>query len=97
MNDRENVVEHLYDCLAASRRDNMWIFVRRDIVVDAALLLLKEKQEPEKVLQDRQCEIAPGVYIRKGFCPGCNQEIIWYTNERFCGFCGKAVKWDDSD
>ena len=59
-----------------------------------ALALLKE-QEHEKVLQDRQCEIAPGVYLRKGFCPGCNQEVIWYTNICFCGFCGKGLKWDD--
>jgi len=44
MPDREKVVGHLYDCLAESEPDNLWVFVRTDIVEDA-LALLKE-QEP---------------------------------------------------
>ena len=42
MCDREKVIGHLYDCLVASRPENMWVFVRKDIVGDA-LALLKEQ------------------------------------------------------
>ncbi len=42
MADMETVVGHLNDCLEASRRDNSWVFVRKDIVADA-LALLKEQ------------------------------------------------------
>ena len=38
----EKVVGHLNDCIEASRRDNAWVFVRKDIVEDA-IALLKEK------------------------------------------------------
>ena len=42
MPDREKVMGHLNDCMEASRRDNTWVFVRKDIVEDA-LALLKEQ------------------------------------------------------
>ena len=42
MSDREKVIGHLYDCLAASKPENLWVFVRKDIVGDA-LNLLKEQ------------------------------------------------------
>ena len=41
--DRKKVIGHLYDCLVASRLENMWVFVRKDIVGDA-LALLKEQE-----------------------------------------------------
>jgi len=44
MVDREKVIGHLYDCLAASRPENMWVFVRKDIIGDA-LAILKEQQK----------------------------------------------------
>ena len=44
--DREKVIGHLNDCMEASRRDNTWVFVRKDIVEDA-LALLKEQEETE--------------------------------------------------
>lgn len=43
MLDSEKVVGHLNDCMEASRRDNTWVFVRKDIVADA-LALLKEHE-----------------------------------------------------
>lgn len=49
MPDREKVTGHLNDCLMASRADNTWVFVRKDIVVDA-IALLKEQEEVIKTL-----------------------------------------------
>ncbi len=43
MVDREKVIGHLNDCMEASRRDNTWVFVRKDIVEDT-IALLKEQQ-----------------------------------------------------
>ena len=50
MPDREKVVGHLNDCMEASRRDNTWVFVRKDIIADA-LSLLKEQEERIKLLE----------------------------------------------
>ena len=50
MPDREKVISHLNDCMEASRRDNTWVFVRKDIVEDA-LTLLKEQDERIKMLE----------------------------------------------
>ena len=43
MPDREKVIGHLNDCMEASRRDNTWVFVRKDIVEDV-IALLKEQE-----------------------------------------------------
>ena len=51
MPDREKVVGHLNDCLTASRRDNGWVFVRKDIVVDAIALLKEQEEEIENIKQ----------------------------------------------
>lgn len=64
----------------------------RDMKLDA-LTLLKE-QEPKPVIQDRQCEVAPNVWERKGYCPNCRQEVLWTHNRLHCGFCGKPVLWE---
>ena len=37
--DREKIIGHLNDCMEASRRDNAWVFVRKDIVEDAIAML----------------------------------------------------------
>ena len=42
--DREKVIGHLNDCIEASRRDNTWVFVRKDIVEDAIALLKEQEQ-----------------------------------------------------
>ena len=57
------------------------------------LELLKE-QEQKPVIQERQCEVEPNVWERKGFCPKCHQIVRWSVNRSFCGFCGQEVKWD---
>jgi hypothetical protein len=46
MADREKVVSHLNDCMEASRRDNTWVFVRKDIVEDAIVLLKEQDAKP---------------------------------------------------
>ena len=61
--------------------------------VENVLAMLKE-QEPRKVLSQRECETLPNHYERKGFCPKCNQVVVWYLNRSYCGFCGQAIKWD---
>lgn len=57
------------------------------------IALLKE-HEPQSVIFDRQCEVEPGRWERKGFCPKCHQVMLWMVNREYCGFCGQAVKWD---
>lgn len=62
--------------------------------IDNALELLKE-QEPKPVLSphiDRFCIRGFAEYI--AYCPNCKQEILEKYNKSYCGFCGKAVKWD---
>ena len=56
--------------------------------------LLKE-QEPHPVIFDRQCEVEPGRWERKGFCPKCHQVVLWMVNREYCGFCGQKVNWND--
>ena len=43
MPDRDKVIGHLNDCMEASRRDNTWVFVRKDIVEDAISLLNEQE------------------------------------------------------
>lgn len=53
MPNREKVIGHLNDCLEASRRDNTWVFVRKDIVEDT-ISMLKEQEAEKKCCRD--CE-----------------------------------------
>ena len=62
--------------------------------IDDALELLKE-QEAQPVIFDRQCEVEPGHWERKGFCPKCHQVVLWMVNREYCGFCGQKVKWNE--
>lgn len=57
-------------------------------------LELLERQEPRTVLSDRNCEVYPNYYVRKGFCPNCHQAVEWLLNREYCGFCGQGVKWN---
>ena len=86
MPDREKVICHLYDCLVASRLENMWVFVRKDIVGDA-LAMLKE-QEP--VRPER--ENSGGGTTWWNVCGNCRTAIN--PNDKYCHECGKAVKWE---
>lgn len=61
------------------------------------LALLKEQKQdrtPKRVNFDRECEVYPNVWVRKGFCPQCHQTVHWLTNRSFCGFCGQEVIWN---
>lgn len=88
MSDREKVIGHLYDCLAASKPENLWVFVRKDIVGDA-LNLLKE-QEPIRPILAR---IGNYEAINDYTCPVCGTDL--YHLQKYCDECGRAVKWDD--
>ena len=55
---------------------------------------LLKKQEAQSVLSNRVCEVEPFIYVRKGFCPKCHQELEWLFNREHCGFCGQKVKWE---
>lgn len=62
MNDREKVVGHLYDCLLSSKPENMWVFVRKDIVGDAlALLKAQEARHRLEVHNIGNVDIPEGV------------------------------------
>lgn len=57
MPDREKVIGHLNDCMEVFRRDNTWVFVRKDIVEDALALL--KKQEAQRFFVDESGKITP--------------------------------------
>lgn len=62
----------------------------------AALKVMKGL-DAKRVLSDRQCEVSPHHYERKGFCPKCHQEIKLSWNRNYCGFCGQALKWKEGE
>ena len=85
MIDREKVVGHLYDCLAASRLENTWVFVRKDIVGDA-ITLLKEQEAVEPIPPTDESDLWK--------CGNCNHQLFRCTHQRYCDMCGKEVKWE---
>lgn len=89
MNDREKVIGHLYDCLVASRLENMWVFVRKDIVGDA-LTMLKEQEavEPGKEDDGNPEPCTAWWYV----CGSCGQPID--KMDRYCRMCGREVAWE---
>jgi len=94
MPDREKCVGHLNDCMEASRRDNTWVFVRKDIVDDAIALL---KEQEEKTVES----IRTVAYRTLGYCPSCGRGLDSYHDgnsgdhiTHFCYNCGQAVKWE---
>lgn len=89
MPDREKTIGHLYDCLAASKPENMWVFVRKVIVGDAIALLKEQEMKAGKwipVTNGRggmECSIchdyAPSYqsceeYLSK-YCPNCGAKM----------------------
>lgn len=97
MIDREKVLGHLNDCMMASREENTWVFVRKDIVEDA-LALLKEKEEKPMTEYDDGWD-----------CPSCGLKLMGKTASGYpynlfdlpddeivkhCPICGQAVKWE---
>lgn len=88
MADREKVVEHLYDCLAASKLENVWIFVRKDIVGDA-ISLLKE-QEPG--FSPKEIKMYPSNVWACGNCGHVAVGSLAYK-AKYCPECGRKVQW----
>lgn len=88
MPDREKVIEHLYDCLAASKPEGMWVFVRKTIVGDA-LALLKEQEAVEPIYSEEKY----GDHLPHcGNCEKVLPDNAVYGKVNFCHYCGKAVK-----
>lgn len=92
MPDREKVISHLNDCMEASRRDNTWVFVRKDIVKDALALL--KKQEAKWV------EYGPTDVCRLIKCSNCGLKFIvgnnisydeWIEDRKYCRRCGAKM------
>lgn len=95
MFDIERCISHVPDaCRDCSHYTGTVGFGCMENLMTDALALLKE-QEPQSVIFDRQCEVEPGRWERKGFCPKCHQVVLWIVNREYCGFCGQKVKWDD--
>ena len=93
MADRENVVGHLYDCLAVSKPENTWVFVRKDIVGDA-LSMLKEQKALPIAYQDN-----PYTGLPVAHCPKCGKfarqyHAVYEEETKFCPYCGQEVKWN---
>ena len=86
MPDREKVVGHLNDCMEASRRDNTWVFVRKDIVEDTLALLKEQEAVDPKVI--RMNAFGHPVHA----CGKCGLLITESMN--YCSRCGKSVKRD---
>ena len=77
--DMERVIGHLNDCMEASRRDNTWVFVRKDIVEDV-LVLLKEHEE---IVRCKDCK-----HKEESVSPSweawCNRLHCGCDNDWFC-------------
>ena len=51
-------------------------------------------------LPDQEIPIINTSYIDKfgnhiSNCPNCKRQLRWDSNSKYCGFCGKAVQWND--
>ena len=86
MTERKVPVQSLIDHIKTAVDVDPW-------AKEMAEELLKE-QEAKSVIFDRQCEVEPGHWERKGFCPRCHQVVLWVVNREYCGFCGQEVKWE---
>lgn len=105
MADLEKVICHLNDCVAASRPDNTWVFVRKVIIGDAIILL--KGQEPKQAIKQiyhalmkRDDENPVAVTRYDWLCPTCKSLLcrdidVIDDNYHFCKVCGQAVKWND--
>lgn len=104
MIDREKVIGHLKDCMEASRRDNTWVFVRKDIVADA-IALIKEREakhtikQTYHVMMNQDYENPVEVTRYDWLCPTCKSLLcrdidVIDDNYHFCKVCGQAVKWE---
>ena len=56
MADLNKMIDHLKDCIEASRRDNTWVFVRKDIVENAIETLEQRKPLPPEHIHEEYPE-----------------------------------------
>lgn len=54
------------------------------LLKDTLSLLKAQEQDSKKII------VKGNVYE----CPWCGEEVFSDTNPNYCGYCGKAVKWD---
>ena len=89
MADREKVINHFHDAIEAIGNNNKWRFVRVDVLEDG-IELLKEQEpvEPQKENDGNPGKWASWWYV----CGNCGGAIDY--RDRFCRYCGRAVKWD---
>jgi len=87
--DRESVIGHLNDCMEASRRDNTWVFVRKNIVEDA-IAMLEEKEPVEPTIkEDGEAYCICGENV--GIIP--NSKNLPSIRLNYCPKCGRRMKW----
>ena len=97
MTDKENVITHLqiiHTWAEFARERDLQFFTPKhleDIAQwsDDAIALLKE-QEAQFVQN-----IGQQITFKSGLCPNCGKMLNTTCNKKFCGDCGKAVKWDE--
>ena len=104
MPDREKVIGHLNDCMEASRRDNTWVFVRKDIVEDA-LTILKEQEAEIDEISDEYLDLGKEMAKQPEIvqCKDCQyynskpdshgdrcDKIHWSRNDDW--FCADGIK-----
>ena len=92
MHDREKVIEHMNDCLEASRADNGWVFVRKDIIADA-LDLLKEQEAVEPIITPCAEDEDGNIVVAKRECGKCGYQFFT-ERPNFCENCGTPILWE---
>lgn len=80
MSDRDKVISHFQDAIAASRAENRWRFVRVDMIEDAiALLREQEPVEPWSAAWSYLCGECKKPLRERAFayCPRCGRKVDW--------------------
>jgi len=99
--DRETVITHLqiiHTWAEFARQRDLQFFTPKhlkDIAewTDDTLELLKEHEAEtvESIQMDRSDKWGADL---TGYCPSCKRPLKSRFNNRFCGECGQAVKWE---
>ena len=91
MTDMEKVIKGL-----ESQLDDLQKYADSDDVLtltqDQAkdILALLKKQEPKEIDLVEQ-----SLFAKIGLCPECGEKLHSGMHPNYCGFCGRAVKWND--
>lgn len=93
----DRIVGHISDCITASRVENTWIFMRKDVAKDI-IKLLKNQIPVEPVVYESYMTQSGRMSRRRAFCGACGLKIRIGSNKhdrsQFCERCGKKVKWE---